>query len=224
MTVIHAAPMPLPRVGLKRLGQNPVVEIPYFSGAWPRRPGLGNARAPYYGATRLSGRLGAGSEVYAAPNGPYIAPQMFPRSPHHPPYYGSYGGFLIQAGLGRYGRMQAQPSPVRRMRGYARLGSCGGYPKRLGQNWWNDLTSLFTPVPGGGSGTVHGQTTYVDSSGNPSATYDPVAGSSNPLTIAANDASGLASAAVSSIGSALPWWGWALIVGGGGLLVYRGLK
>lgn len=128
MTVISAAPMPLPRVGLKRLGQGQF-EIPYFSTAWPRRPGLG-APAAMYGATRL------GSARY-----PGV------------PYYGSYGAYLIQAGLGRYGRMQAQPSPARRMRGYARLGACaaschcGGYPKRFGQDggsWWsNSMQSLF---------------------------------------------------------------------------------
>jgi hypothetical protein len=129
--------MPYPRVQ-GRLGAG--FEIPYFSTAWPRRPGLG-APAAMYGSTRL----GAPAAMYGSTR---LGSTLYRDGA---PYYGSYGAYLIQAGLGRYGRMQAQPSNgARRMRGYARLGGataschCGGYPKRLGQSWWSDtMSSLF---------------------------------------------------------------------------------
>jgi hypothetical protein len=62
------------------------------------------------------------------------------------------------------------------------------YPRNsgMGQHWYDGLVNWAqnvagglpadAPEAGGGSVTVNGVTTYVDSSGNPSSTYDPNAG------------------------------------------------
>lgn len=82
---------------------------------------------------------------------------------------GSFGGYYLSVpasrGLGAYRR--------RRRSG-------------LGQHWYDGIVNAAenvagglpydAPVAGGGSVTANGVTTYVDSSGNPSAIYDPVAG------------------------------------------------
>lgn len=138
-----------------------------------------------------------------------------------------YGAYTVQAqGMGRYRPLnRALPG---------RMGCCGapsrygGYPvKRLGQNIFSDIGSLFTPTPGGGSVTVDGQTQYVNAQGVDQSTVDPAAGQSlmtNPGAVLGYDASGLATAAASGLASSIPWWGWGLLVLGGGALAYKVLK
>lgn len=76
-----------------------------------------------------------------------------------------------------------------RVNGYARS------TPRLGQSLFSDIGSLFTPNPGGGSVTVDGTTTYVNSAGQDQATEDPNAGASiftDPLGVISEDVQGVA--------------------------------
>lgn len=93
---------------------------------------------------------------------------------------------------------------------------------------WDDLVTLVSPVPGGGSVTdSSGQTTYVDSSGNPTSDPNQAGGQSffSPAGLEYT-ASGVATAAeqtvteaATSFFSSIPWWGWAIaaVVGVGAL-------
>lgn len=189
---ITASPMTVPRIGPGRLGQVPVWEL---DAPRVQRLRLGDARYP-----------GA-------------------------PYYGSYGAYLIQAGLGRavvrHGGGVAYQAPrvvPWGLRGYARL---GGYPRglgrvgprRLGQSWWEDFSTIFGPVPGGGSVTTHAGTTCVDSNGNAIAGNADGSCPSLP-SWAGYTATGLASAATSGLASDIPWW--VYLLGAGAIALYLG--
>jgi hypothetical protein len=125
-----------------------------------------------------------------------------------------------------------------RVSGYSRSSSSG-----LGQSLVDDIGSLFAPNPGGGSVTVDGTTTYVNSAGSDQATVDPNAGATlnpfssdpgthfDPLGVLSEDVQGVAASTpgldlfVSNPQSPTkaPLPGWLLPVGAGvaGLLVLK---
>jgi hypothetical protein len=242
-------PMPVPMVGVKRLG-NPALEAggpyPVLYGGRGIQARLGSAQGgPYpvlYGGRGVQMRLGRGAFAPSVLYGVY-AHQAYGFGRHRYARRGrGVGGYPSR--MSSYARLSgvaectgdpnacltAWASGTRGLSGYPRLGAVSVPARvsymatRLGQSLWDDVTSLFTPVPGGGSVTVDGTTQYVNSSGQDQSTPDPTAGSSNPLDIASNDATGLATAAVSGIATSIPWWGWALLAAGGGLLAYKVLK
>jgi len=115
------------------------------------------------------------------------------------------------------------------------------YPPRrrgMGQSFWSDVTSLFSPTPGGGyvvTGTNSDgsqNVNYTDSSGNPQTMTVPAGASVDqsvqaqiPSTVA-YDTTGLATAAASTITSpfaSIPSWVW-LVVGVGGLMLLMGFS
>lgn len=78
----------------------------------------------------------------------------------------------------------------------ARVSGYGRSPSsHLGQSLVDDIGSLFTPNPGGGSVTVDGTTSYVNSAGLDQSTVDPNAGASifsDPLAVISEDVQGVA--------------------------------
>jgi hypothetical protein len=222
VTVISLAPMPTPVVRLGNGAPYPV----FTAGRRFQTAGMGEAPYPVFTAGRRFQTAGMGASPGYAPYPVVTAGRRFQtagmgNSPAYAPYPIVTAGRRFQtAGMGRHRGSR------RRVGGYPRMGCCAGYPRfgsykrRLGQNLWDDLTSLFTPNPGGGSVTVNGATTYVNSQGQDQSTPDPNAGASlltDPGAVFSEDASGLASAATSTLASS-PWTyvaiGAVVLVGG----------
>lgn len=87
---------------------------------------------------------------------------------------------------------------------YARRARMNGYARSTPRlsGLLDDIGSLFTPNPGGGSVTVDGTTSYVNSAGVDQSTEDPSAGASilsDPGAVLTEDVEGVASAATGGL-------------------------